>query len=394
MLTVAKKRREARLPGFWPAGLHPQVLDELGHKTPYLICDLRTLRDRYTRLTSAFPGIRMFYAVKCNPSAEVLSVLAEAGASFEVASLYELDMLLRVGVDPRDVLYSNTVKPSSHVAGAFERGLWRFAVDSEGEMYKIARHAPGASVYLRLRVDDSHSRFPLSRKFGTEAAEAVRLMLLAKELRLQPYGLTFHVGSQSTDPGAWSRAIVAAGDVMRSLATYDITIDMLDLGGGVPARYGEDVPILQDIAGAVNRTVQSALPYQPRLLSMEPGRAIVGEAAVMVATVLAREVRAGSDWLYLDVGAYNGLMETQQLKGWRYPLWTSRSFSSTAPLIPYTVTGPTCDSADTMFFDIALPGDMAIDDKVYIGSAGAYTLSYASSFNGFPPPEQLFIGLD
>jgi ornithine decarboxylase len=391
MLNVATRRRSARLPAYWPAGLHPQVLDQLGGETPYLICDLRTLRDRYARLVTAFPNVRMFYAVKCNPAPEVLQALAQVGASFEVASLYELDMLRKIGIDCRDVIYSNTVKPSSHVAGAHERGLWRFAADSEGELYKLARHAPGSSVYLRITVDDSHSRFPLSNKFGAEPAEAVRLMLLARELQLQPYGLTFHVGSQSTDPAAWTRAIAASGKVMAELAEHGIHIDMLDLGGGVPARYGEDVPILDDIAAAVARSLDQ-LPYRPRLLSMEPGRAIAGEAAVMVATILAREERSGSHWLYLDVGAYNGLMETQQLPGWRYPLWTSRSDHGSGRLIPYTVTGPSCDSSDTMFVDVELPADLAIDDRIYIGSTGAYTLSYASSFNGFPPPEQRFIG--
>jgi ornithine decarboxylase len=113
----------------------------------------------------------------------------------------------------------------------------------------------------------------------------------------------------------------------------------------------------------------------------------------MVASVLGREVRAGENWLYLDIGAYHGMMETQQtVQQWRFPLWTSRTDHALVPHLPFTVTGPSCDSSDTMFYGVNLPSTIDVGDKLYIGSAGAYTLSYASHFNGFPPPEPVFVG--
>jgi ornithine decarboxylase len=119
----------------------------------------------------------------------------------------------------------------------------------------------------------------------------------------------------------------------------------------------------------------------------------VAESAVLVAGVLGREVRAGENWIYLDVGAYNGLMETRQtVNQWRFPLWSSRPDHAVVPHLPFTVTGPSCDSSDTMFYGVALPSTLDVGDQLYIGSAGAYTTSYASSFNGFPPPRQLFVG--
>ena len=331
--------------------------------------------------------------MKCNPALELLAAFDQLGSSFEVASWAELQMLQKLGVDPERVLYSNTVKPAAHIAESFSAGLWRYAFDSEGELYKLAQHAPGAAVYVRLRVDDSTSLFPLSRKFGAEAQEARALMLLARSLGLRPYGVTFHVGSQCTTTTAWRQAIAAVGRLLSRLSGDGITLEMLNLGGGFPARYVEDVPSVDQIANTIESALHELLPYRPELLAVEPGRFLVAESAVLVGGVLGREVRAGENWAYLDVGAYNGLMETQQtVNQWRYPLWSSRPDHAAADQVPFTVTGPSCDSSDTTFFGVHLPATLDAGDRLYIGSAGAYTLSYASNFNGFPPPSPVFIG--
>ncbi len=381
------------VPAMWPASLHPRHLATLDLPTPYLLGDTQLVRDRLRAFASALPGVTPFYAIKCNSDPTVLRAVASEGAGFEIASLGELAMLQAVGVDPRDVLYSNTVKPAAHVRGAFEAGVWRFAVDSEGELDKIARCAPGSAVYVRVRVDDSGSIFPLSRKFGAESHHARALLQQAKHLGLQPYGVTFHVGSQCSATSAWVQALSSVGRLMRQLAQDQIMLEMVNIGGGFPARYGEPVPSIEEIGAVIGRSVEQLLPYRPVLLAAEPGRHIVAETAVMVAEVLGREVRAGEDWLYLDVGAYNGLMETQQTVGqWRFPLWSSRADHGAVEQVPFTVTGPSCDSSDTMFFGALLPVTMGEGDRIYVASAGAYTLSYASHFNGFPPPATHFVG--
>lgn len=360
--------------------------------TPFLAVDINTLRDRYRRLTASMPGVRPFYAVKCNPSPAIVRSLLAMGSSFEIASYPELEVLVANGVDPTDVLYSNTVKPPLHVAKAHQAGVWRFAVDSSGELKKLAQHAPGSAVYVRLRVDDSESLFPLSRKFGAETHKARALMLEAARLGLQPYGLTFHVGSQCANAEAWRLAIQQSGSLMTQLLTEGIRISMLDIGGGFPARYMTNVPAIESI-GAVVTSALEGLPYQPALLACEPGRHLTAESGVMVATVLGRDVRAGENWLYLDVGAYNGLMETQQTGNrWQFPLWSSRPDHAFVPKVPFTVTGPSCDSSDTMFYNEMLPSTLEAGDRLYIGCAGAYSLSYASHFNGFAPPDAVFVG--
>jgi ornithine decarboxylase len=391
--TIIDRQAKLDLPRQWPRALHPRTLAAIDAPTPYLICDLDTVADRYTTLTSLLPGVDCYYAMKCNSAPEILRTLAGLGSGFEVASVGELRQLQAIGVDAADVLYSNPVKPPQHIAEAYRAGLWRFSFDSEGELHKLAEHAPGCAVSIRLRVDDSTSIFPLSRKFGAEAHEARALLLLARSLGLRPYGVTFHVGSQCGTTTAWRQAIAAVGRLMARLLDDDVRLEMVNLGGGFPARYVERVPSMRQIAEAIFPALNELLPYRPAALAVEPGRHLVAESGVMVASVLGREVRAGENWVYLDVGAYNGLMETQQtVNQWRFPLWTSRPDHAIVPHLPFTVTGPSCDSSDTMFYGVALPSTVSVGDRLYIGSTGAYTLSYASAFNGFPPPTPRFVG--
>lgn len=380
------------VPDGWPDRLRPSVLNDVVVPTPFLACDLRLVADRVRDFRTALPGVHPFFAVKCNSVPQILRTMQEAHAGFEVASCGELRTLQSLGVDPANVLYSNTVKPAGHVWEAAQAGLWRFAFDSEGELNKIARHAPGSAVYVRVRVDDSSSVFPLSRKFGAEFHEARALLQMARKMGLRPYGVTFHVGSQCTSPSSYVQAIASSGRLMRQLTRDGIKLEMLNIGGGFPARYCDPVPTIEQVGAAITAACEQYLPYRPTLVAAEPGRHLTAETAVMAATVLGREERNGEEWLYLDVGAYNGLMETQQTVGqWRYPLWSSRADHALMPHVPFTITGPTCDSSDTMFFGTPLPVTMAEGDRLYIASTGAYTLSYASSFNGFPPPEPVMM---
>jgi ornithine decarboxylase len=286
------------------------------------------------------------------------------------------------------VLFSNPIKPPSAITEARAAGVWRFSFDSEAELDKIAAAAPGSAVYLRLRVDDSASVFPLSRKFGATSDESVHLLRRAVQLGLNAYGITFHVGSQCTQLNTWTDAITVASQLMRQLSKYGIRLQMLNLGGGFPARYGPPIPTIRSIGAAIGQALEMSLPYLPETLAAEPGRFLVAESSVLVASVLGRAVRDAQNWLYLDIGAYNGLMETLQTgQTWELPLWTSLEEHTASELESFTVTGPSCDSSDTMFRDVLLPAAVNVDDRIYIASAGAYTLSYASCFNGFPLPK-------
>lgn len=378
------------LPPGWPTALGPLELALIDAPTPFLVLDLRGIRSAYERLTAAFNDeVEVCYAVKCNPDPVVMETLARAGANFEIASAAELDNVVAAGGDPRQVLYSNTVKPSSHIASTYQAGVRLFAADSMGEISKIAGCAAGAGVVVRVSVDDTHSRFPLSSKFGAPVEDAVAMLLAARDRGLTPAGITFHVGSQCVDPTAWAKAIMALAPAMTKLRSLGVELELIDVGGGFPARYDRPVPNVEDI-GAATLAALDRLPYRPRRIVCEPGRALVAESGIIAASVIGREQRLGSEWVYLDVGAYNGLMEAAQTKAtWAFPLLTSR-LGRTGREMRCTITGPTCDASDTIFFDATLPADIAEGDRVYIGATGAYTLCYASSFNGFPPPTPIY----
>jgi ornithine decarboxylase len=377
------------LPMADPLPLSPDALDALPHTAPYLALDLDAVERAYLGLRRALPEVALHYAVKCNPEPALLGHLHGLGAGFEVASLPELELLVALGVDARRVLFSNPVKPSTHVAGAWRLGLHRFAVDSSCELEKIAVHAPGARVYVRLAAPDTTSRVPLAGKFGVDGPTAVSLLVQAWKLGLVPHGLTFHVGSQSLDPTAYARGIALAGDVMRAARVQGLRLALLDIGGGFPAHYTEPVPPLEAFGRAMAEALIE-LPYPVRVVA-EPGRALVAEAGVLATTVIGVADRNGRRWVHLDVGAFNGMMETLET---RRQLIFPLACSPRGPrrLIACAVTGPTCDSEDTLFLDVRLPDDLRPGDRVYIGSAGAYTTAYASRFNGFEIPSTHLVG--
>jgi ornithine decarboxylase len=330
--------------------------------------------------------------MKANPAPEILRTLAGRGASFEVASLGELRTLQALGADPAGVLYSNPVKPPAHIAAAHAAGLWRFGFDSPNELAKIAEQAPGAAVYVRLRVDDSTSVFPAGNRFGTDLDEAYDLMLLARRLGLRPYGVTFHVGSQCQSTGAWRSAIRQAGQLMDRLRDEGIELEMLDLGGGFPARYVDGQPSIEQLGRVIGEEIDG-LPYRPGLVTAEPGRFLVAESSVLAATIIARELRGTEHWLYVEVGAYHGLMEpVQSPGGWDYPMSSSLPGHDELPTLPFTIAGPSGHATDVVGYAIPLPAGLTVGDVLYFGSAGAYTLAFASNFNGFAPPTPVFIG--
>jgi len=381
----------------WPAALQPSVLAAIGEPTPFLATDLETVRRRCAEFLAAFDGrIRPHYAIKCNPSPAVLGALAGSGAGFEIASAAELDLALAAGAQAPATLFSNPVKPAAHIGYARALGVRHFAVDGLGELHKIARCAPGSAVMARLHVDDESSHFPLSSKFGAEPATVLQLLLEAADLGLVPSGLTFHVGSQCTDPRAWARAIRQCGELMAILAESGVQLELLDIGGGFPSALAGDrtaaggrVPTLADIA-APTLAELDRLPVPVPEVVAEPGRTLVADASVLVSTVIGREVRGGRVWVYLDVGAYNGLMEAAQTGGrWPFPVRTAGPDDGTAPRMRCTLTGPTCDSSDTVLVDADMPETLAEGDRVYIGAAGAYSLSYTSQFNGFGAPREI-----
>ncbi|HSW98691.1 MAG TPA: type III PLP-dependent enzyme [Candidatus Saccharimonadales bacterium] len=346
--------------------------------------DLAIVGAAYQNFRRLLPDVAVHYAMKCNPARRILQTLHQAGCGFEVASYPELQALLAVGVDPAGVLFSNPVKVPGHISQAYQAGVRVYSFDSAAEVDKLARLAPGSKVSVRLRTTPAGSEVASEGKFGVDVRQAGHLLHYAASLGLVPWGIAFHVGSQMQDPGAWDVAIRQSSQLMRRLRRRGVTLGLLDMGGGFPTQYAGVVPPLDVFAAGITQSLAAHLPY-PVQLAIEPGRALVGEAGVMVATVIGVAERAGKRWLHLDVGAFNGLMEALETRNQlAFPLADSRD----DPIkLRYHLTGPTCDSQDTIMYDAQLSRNLEVGDRVYIATAGAYTVSYASRFNGFEIPQ-------
>jgi len=222
---------------------------------------------------------------------------------------------------------------------------------------------------------------PSEGKFGVGPDEAVRLLLAAVDAGLRPWGLTFHVGSQMTDPRAWAAPIREARMIMERLVPAGVRLAALDIGGGFPADYGQPVPPIEDY-GVVIGSALATLPYAVEVLA-EPGRALVADAGHLETTVIGIAERRGRRWAHLDVGAFNGVMEA--LETGRQLVLPMRDHRE-GPTVPWAVTGPSCDSQDTLHHSVPLSAELQVGDRVTLGTAGAYTTAYASAFNGFEVP--------
>jgi ornithine decarboxylase len=260
-------------------------------------------------------------------------------------------------------------------------GVRFFAFDSKEELEKIARYAPGSNVYLRLGVSNSGSQIKLSSKFGCNKSGAVNLMRMAKEHKLSPLGITFHVGSQAETLDVWGQAINDVADIMKDLQHHGIRLEFLNLGGGFPVSYGREVPHIKEIAKEINKA-KKKLPYSLGVWC-EPGRYLVAGAGTIRSHVIGRALRGKDHWLYLDTGRFQSFIELFESEDIRYPVSCESKHSKK---MPFTLTGPTCDSYDTIMHNVLLSKDIEIGDTISFGMCGAYTHVYGAPFNDFPVP--------
>ncbi|PXY33038.1 ornithine decarboxylase [Prauserella sp. PE36] len=356
--------------------------------TPCLVIDVDTVLERYRTLAATFEGSRVQYAVKANPEPAVLRALVAAGASFDVASPAEIELCLAAGAAPETLSYGNTVKKPADIAFAHRAGVREYVVEAESDLVNVAERAPGAEVSVRLLVEAPASVTPFGRKFGCAADQAVPLLLRAAELGLDPAGVSFHVGSQQLDTGAWDLAIASAAKVFTATAEHGVPLRRLNVGGGISVAYTGPAPAPADYAAAIGAALREHLPGQEPEVVLEPGRAIVAEAGLIRCEVVLVSRKSADDperWVYLDVGRYNGLAETEnEAIAYRLEVVTDHS-TADGPVI---IAGPTCDGDDVLYqrTPYRLPLSLRPGDRIDILSAGAYTASYSSvAFNGIPP---------
>jgi len=360
-------------------------------ETPCIVINLRGIKSNYLKMRHSFPYAQIYYAVKANPDVAILSMLNELGANFDIASRYELDLVMSLGVSPDRMSYGNTIKKAKDVAYFYEKGVRMFATDSEDDLKNIASCAPGSRVYVRIVMGDSSTAdWPLSRKFGCHPDMAYGLLIMARSLGLTPYGISFHVGSQQRDIGQWDEAIAKTKYLFSSLEKDEnIRLTMINMGGGFPASYVQPSNDLTEYAAEIYKYLTDDFGSDIPFIALEPGRSLVGDSGVLMAEVvlISRKTHTALNrWVYLDTGKFNGLIETLN-ESIKYPIVTDNE-DDKAEEEEVIIAGPTCDSQDILYENhkYPLPVNLKIGDKLYFLSAGAYTASYASvCFNGFPP---------
>lgn len=372
---------------------HKKLLQFEGESTPYLIIDLAIIEENYHTLKSALPpNSKIYYSVKANPSKPILKKIASLGSCFDIASIFELDQVLALGVSPNRISYGSTIKKEKDIAYAFEKGIRLYACDSEIELEKQSRAAPGSDVFFRLTTDGVGADWPLSNKFGSHPRMISKLICQVEDLGLNNRGLSFHVGSQQRDIGKWDDAISHCHHLFQTAREKGIELNLINLGGGLPSSYLYPAQSLKRYISEIYRFIEEDFGTNIPETIVEPGRALVGDAGVILSEIVLISKKSSSDlynWVYLDVGIFGGLIEALG-ESIKYPIYSDRQ----APMRKVILAGPTCDSMDILYQNhkYELPENIKVGDKLYIYSTGAYTTSYASvEFNGFPPLKSFYL---
>jgi ornithine decarboxylase len=331
------------------------------------------------RFIEGFPGM-VTYAVKSNPEECVIANLAGAGLrGYDVASAAEIELIRRLQPDAR-LHYNNPVRTRTEIAYAVGQGVDSYSVDSATELDKLIEMVPAAGIEItvRFKLPVQGAAYNFGAKFGATEELAAVLLARVANAGFVP-SLTFHPGTQCTDPAAWSAYIKAAARIGR---TAGVRVARLNVGGGFPSHRLEGVkPALQPIFAEIDRATAAAFGDQRPELVCEPGRAMVAEAFTLATRV--RSVRDGAH-VFLNDGVYGALAELP-LVGLldRIEVFSPEGVRREGTPVPRIVFGPTCDSVDRLPGDVALPADIAEGDFVLFRGLGAYSVATNTRFNGF-----------
>lgn len=358
------------------------------HGTPLFVIDHDELRKNYRAFRRHLPRVQVYFAVKANSDPAIVRTLFKEGASFDVASLPEFmivhENIKHLSAKKRQdwiwdkIIYANPTKPTETLA-KLNRYKPLVTFDNREEIYKIKQHAPNAGLALRLKVPNTGAMVELSSKFGATPGEAVDLILEADKHGLVVEGISFHVGSQTTNFENYVQGLSLTAAIFKEAQDRGYTkMNLLDIGGGFPAPYDATVKPLKDLAKIINSEINRLFPKNIQVLA-EPGRFLVASAGYAVSKIIGKAVRDGKTNYYINDGVYHtysGII----FDHCNYPI---RSFKK-GPTSLCSVFGPTCDALDVISMAENLP-NLERDDFVYSTNIGAYSHASATNFNGFPP---------
>ncbi|OGR97032.1 MAG: decarboxylase [Elusimicrobia bacterium GWF2_62_30] len=367
------------------------------HGTPLFIMDHDEIRKNYAQFKKYLPRVQAYYAVKAEPMPEIVRTLYKAGASFDVASMPEF-MIVHENIKNMPdkkrqdwiwdkIIYANPIKPNETLTQLDKyRPLVTF--DNLEEIKKIKKYAPHAGLCLRIRVPNTGAVVELSSKFGASPGEAVDLILEAVRQGLGVEGLSFHVGSQTTNFENFVQAINLAADIFKEAKErgYD-KMNLLDIGGGFPAPYDATVKPFQELAKKINAEIERLFPDPKIEILAEPGRFMIATAGTSVVRINGKTVRDGKTCYYVNDGVYHtfsGIIFDHQ----HCHLFPFRKGKK--PEI-CGVFGPTCDALDVISMSENLPTDLQLGELMYSPNMGAYSHASSTWFNGFPPAKVVHI---
>ncbi len=365
------------------------------HGTPLFVIDHDELRSNYTTFKNYLPRVQAYYAVKANPDPAIIKTLFDAGASFDVSSMSEFIMVYEnIKTMPEKerhewiwdkIIYANPIKANETLM-ELDQYQPLVTFDNLEEIIKIRQFAPNSGVVLRLRVSNAGAMVELSSKFGAEPDEAVDIILAAEKAGLNVEGLSFHVGSQTTNFENYVQAINVAALIFRQAKErgYD-KMNLLDIGGGFPAPYDASAKPFKELAKRINAELERLFPVDIKIIA-EPGRFIVATAGTAVSKIIGKAVRHGKLCYYIDDGVYStfsGII-------FDHCQYHFDSFKK-GPTLICTVFGPTCDGLDVISMTEELPGNLERDDLLYSTNIGAYSGATSTYFNGFAPAKVVHV---
>ena len=346
--------------------------------SPLLIVDCARVRAQYRKLRAALPGVDLHYALKPLPHAAVVRAVIGERGWLDLATSGEVRLVQSLGVDPARCIHTHPIKRERDIRNALDFGVRMFVADNPDEVRKLKRYGDRARLLLRVSFRSPGAVCDLSRKFGCDPEAALELARLAVSLGIDVQGFSFHAGSQLADALKHVEAISVCAQLLSQARRERLgTLDTLDIGGGFPIDYLKSAVDIRRFCAPI-RAALAKLPRRVRVIA-EPGRYIVGPAAIGVATVMGRAQREGHWWYYLDDGLY-GSYSGQHYDHARYPVEALRQGGA---LLPSVLAGPTCDSIDVIAENLMLP-QLRAGDLIVGRAMGAYTWASASEFNFFP----------
>ena len=365
------------------------------HGTPVVAIDHAQLRKNYATFKRHLPRVQAYYAVKANSDAAIVRTLFEAGASFDVASMPEFKTVYACIQDMPakerqawiwdKIIYANPIKAEDTLQ-ELDQYKPLVTYDNPEELKKIKQHAPNAGLALRLRVPNTGAMVELSSKFGCAPGEAVDLILAAHDMGLSVEGLSFHVGSQTTNVDNYVQALQLSAHVFQEAKDrgYD-KMNLLDIGGGFPAPYDATVKPFSELAKMLNRELDRLFPKSVEIIA-EPGRFMVATAATAVATIIGKATRDGKLCYYIDDGVYHTFSGVI----FDHCHYHFSSFKPGTKQVA-SVFGPTCDALDVVSMTEQLPANLQLGDLLYSENIGAYSVASSTWFNGFPPAKVIHV---